>query len=96
MEEPEEFEHLPWSELSAAHQSGRNRTIYVAAAVLVVLAIGVVVARSFIRPAPAAVAEPVVTGQSVTTTPALPTGQPTVAATIVVPAARLSSPRRIS
>ncbi len=79
MEQPEEFEHIPWSELSTAHETSRNRMVYLAAGALVALAVGAIGARSLMRPAPAAVAEEEV----VSTTQAPPVPEST--APVVVP-----------
>jgi hypothetical protein len=46
MDQPEEFEHVPWSELSAGMEQRRGRVAYVLAAVILAVAVGAVVARA--------------------------------------------------
>ncbi len=92
MDDPaEEFEHIPWAQLGAEHQAGRNRLLYVAAGALVALALGAVAARSLWTPsvAPVPVAEALPLDETVAATTAAPT-QPTPA-TAVLPAPALLS-----
>ncbi len=52
MDDPEEFEHIPWSQLGADAGPSRQRLAYLAAAALLAVAVGAVAARSLNRQGP--------------------------------------------
>ncbi len=54
MEEPEEYEHIPWSALTDDHRERRNRLAYATAGILVAATIGAVAARAVWKPEAAA------------------------------------------
>jgi hypothetical protein len=71
MEEHEEYEQIPWSELTNRPPDGRRRSIYLIAGGLGALILVVLVARAFLSPSPADPLAPAVTlAQSETTTTA--------------------------
>lgn len=43
--EPEEFEHIPWSNLLSEHRRERGRSLYLAAGIVIALAVGALGAR---------------------------------------------------
>jgi hypothetical protein len=80
MEEHEEFEQIPWSELTARPPDGRRRTAYLVAAALGALVVGVLVARAFMSPSPASPLAPAVTLAQGDTTGSSAAGTATTAA----------------
>ena len=71
MEEHEEYEQIPWSELTARPPAGRRRLVYLVAGGLGALVLVVLVARAFLLPSSADPAAPGVTvaeaGTTITT-----------------------------
>ena len=61
MEEHEEFEQIPWSELTTRPPDGRRRLVYLVAGGLGALIVVVLVARAFLSPSPADPVAPSVT-----------------------------------
>jgi hypothetical protein len=61
MEEHEEFEQIPWSELTTRPPDGKRRLLYLVAGGLGALIVVVLVARAFMSPSPVAPVAPSVT-----------------------------------
>ncbi|MFH1329411.1 MAG: hypothetical protein ABIJ48_01935, partial [Actinomycetota bacterium] len=78
MEEHEEFEQIPWSELTARPPDGRRRIVYLAAGGLGTLVLAVLVVRAFGSPSPATPVAPAIT---------VAQGETTVATAITTPTA---------
>ena len=88
MEEHEEFEQIPWSELTARPPDGRRRVIYLVAGGLGALVLAVLVVRAFASPSPVTPVAPAVTvAQGDTTTTGAITA--TTAAVAAAPAPSL-------
>ncbi|HEX5630848.1 MAG TPA: hypothetical protein VFY15_04240, partial [Acidimicrobiia bacterium] len=75
MDDREELEHVPWADLmaEAEPEDRRRRTMYLAAAIVGAMVLGVIVARSWWAP-PAVPATTLATGEpgSVTTVVSIP------------------------
>ena len=64
MDDHEEYEHVPWSELSAAAAPSRPKSLYLVAAVVAAIVLGVLVGRFLAGPAtPAAPGTSIVSGE---------------------------------
>ncbi len=90
MEQPEEFEHVPWSELAAGMDHRRTRLPYIAAAVILAIAVGAVVARSVWQPGSATSTETVPVAAAATP-PAAPSTSAAPGAATTLPAPALFS-----
>ena len=86
MEEHEEFEQIPWSELTTRPPDGKRRLIYLVAGGLGALLLVVLVARAFLSPSPAEPVAPAITVALAETTTS------SVAATATTVAAVSSAP----
>jgi hypothetical protein len=85
MEEHEEFEQIPWSELTTRPPDGRRRLIYLVAGGLGALVVVVLVARAFMSSSPADPVAPSVTLAQSETTAAAAASVTTVAAASPAP-----------
>ncbi|MBM3695764.1 MAG: hypothetical protein FJW79_07520 [Actinobacteria bacterium] len=84
MDEPEEFEQIPWSELTARPPDGRRRTLYLVAGGLGALVLTVLVARAFLTPSPTVPTAPAVTVSQEATTSSTDAGSPPTSAAAAV------------
>ena len=89
MEEHEEFEQIPWSELTTRPPDGKRRLIYLVAGGLGALILVVLVARAFLSPSPADPVAPAITWPR-------PRPRTSSVAATATTAAAVSSPRRCS
>jgi len=80
MEEHEEFEQIPWSELTTRPPDGKRRLVYLVAGGLGALIVVVLVARAFMSPSPVDTVAPSVTLAQAETTSTTATAAPTTAA----------------
>ncbi len=80
MEEHEEFEQIPWSELTTRPPDGRRRLIYLVAGGLGALILVVLVARAFMSSSPADPVAPSITLAQTETTATTSAAVPTTAA----------------
>jgi hypothetical protein len=79
MEEHEEFEQIPWSELTSRPPDGRRRLIYLVAGGLGALILVVLVARAFLSPSSADPVAPAITVAQTETTATTAAGTATTA-----------------
>ena len=89
MEEHEEFEQIPWSELTARPPDGRRRIVYLVAGGLGALVLVVLVVRAFASPSPAVPVAPAITVAQGETSPTTAAGPATTAAVAASPAPSL-------